>query len=86
VVAAAALCLLWAERDHIRARRMRNPFTRTGRRIPDSHFTKAGQPKVGYPTKKEAMVEARRLQRGDGARMDAYRCSGCRQWHVGHAR
>jgi hypothetical protein len=86
IVGAIVAVLLWNFRDRIRARQMRTPFTKTGKRLVDSHFTKEGHPKIGYATKKEAMVEAKRLQRADGARMDAYRCGGCRQWHVGHAK
>ena len=86
ILGAIVLVLLWSERGRIRARRMRNPFTKTGKRLPDSHFTKEGHPKVGYATKAEAMVEVRRLKSAEGARMNAYRCGGCHQWHVGHAK
>jgi hypothetical protein len=54
------------------------------RRRPNSHYRSDGRPKRSYDTKKEAMVQARVLANTDGAAMDAYRCSECHKWHVGH--
>lgn len=46
-----------------------------------------GTPKRGYPTRQAAEIGARRTRRDnlrDAAGLGVYRCSSCRQFHIGH--
>ena len=44
------------------------------------HYRKAdGQPKIGYDTEDEAQRQVN-IEAGE----NAYQCSLCRRWHVGH--
>ena len=80
-VAAIVLVFYWSGRYGGRAR----PGTSL-RRGPRSHIGANGRAKVAYATREDALAQARRMHRRDGAPMNVYQCDTCRRWHVGHAK
>lgn len=53
-----------------------------------SHVTarqvRACDGKARYPSKRNAVGKAAVVERWQGRRMNAYRCSLCSAWHIGH--
>jgi hypothetical protein len=50
----------------------------------NAHTTRNGRPKKAYATRDEALAQAQRMTKSDGAPMSAYKCGTCDKWHVGH--
>jgi hypothetical protein len=49
-----------------------------------SHYTSSGAAKRAYPTLAQAQAVAVRQTEQTHEQMDAYQCSQCREYHVGH--
>jgi hypothetical protein len=79
VLAAVSIWGWWASRSQ------RNAVRRGAHRGANSHYTTAGVAKRAYQSEDAARMVARRIERQDHVRMDAYRCGQCPAWHVGHA-
>ena len=82
VLAACALALYlwsaWADSS--------SGDTTTMPRGANSHMRVDGTPKVGYRYEPEAWAAAEQFEHRTGERMNAYRCGGCPDWHIGHAK
>jgi hypothetical protein len=50
---------------------------------PLSHVDKEGFPKIGYPTRKIAKMNAKRLSIKYHKKYDVYPCPECNQYHIG---
>lgn len=53
--------------------------------IERQHVTGSGLPKKGWRVKKHAVLVAKAMQ-DQGKHVEVYRCSTCREWHVGRQR
>lgn len=59
---------------------------RPRRRSAASHVNVDGSAKRAYRSEGLARVAAREYERDFGERMNAYRCTKGRHWHIGHVR
>lgn len=59
---------------------------RPRRRTAASHVNADGSAKRAYRSERLARTAAREYERDFGERMNAYRCTKGRHWHIGHPR
>lgn len=50
-----------------------------------SHYRADGKPKVAYRNERLATKAASEFEGRTGEKMNAYQCSECPEWHIGHA-
>ncbi len=50
-----------------------------------AHWRADGNPKIGYPSQRDALAAAEERGHQSGVELNVYRCDYCSEWHMGAA-